>query len=83
MNGAAAIRQPGSTLKPLLYGLCMDEGLLTPKQTIYDVAVNYRGYAPENFDRKIQWVRDHGICTRTFPKYSCGEELTGGWGRTG
>ncbi|HRG92628.1 MAG TPA: transglycosylase domain-containing protein, partial [Chitinophagaceae bacterium] len=27
VNGAAAIRQPGSTLKPLLYGLCFDEGL--------------------------------------------------------
>jgi penicillin-binding protein 1C len=53
VNGAAAIRQPGSTLKPLLYGLCMDQGLLTPKQIINDVAVNYQGYAPENFDRKF------------------------------
>jgi penicillin-binding protein 1C len=53
VNGAAAIRQPGSTLKPLLYGICMDEGLLTPKQIINDVAVNYQGYAPENFDRKF------------------------------
>jgi len=53
VNGASAIRQPGSTLKPLLYGLCMDEGLLTPKQIINDVAVNYQGYAPENFDRKF------------------------------
>ncbi len=31
VNGAAAIRQPGSTLKPLLYGLCIDAGLMTPK----------------------------------------------------
>ncbi len=53
VNGATAIRQPGSTLKPLLYGLCMDEGLTTPKQIINDVAVNYQGYAPENFDRKF------------------------------
>ena len=53
VNGASAIRQPGSTLKPLLYGICMDEGLLTPKQIINDVAVNYQGYAPENFDRKF------------------------------
>jgi penicillin-binding protein 1C len=51
VNGAAAIRQPGSTLKPLLYGLCFDEGLLTPKMVITDVAVNYAGYAPENYDR--------------------------------
>jgi len=53
VNGAAAIRQPGSTLKPLLYGLCMDEGLLTPKTIISDVPVNYSGYAPENYDRKF------------------------------
>ena len=53
VNGAAAIRQPGSTLKPLLYGLCIDEGLLTPKMIITDVAVNYQGYAPENYDKKF------------------------------
>lgn len=53
VNGAAAIRQPGSTLKPLLYGLCMDEGLMTPKAVITDVAVNYDGYAPENYDKQF------------------------------
>jgi penicillin-binding protein 1C len=53
VNGAAAIRQPGSTLKPLLYGLCFDEGLLTPRMVITDVAVNYAGYAPENYDRNF------------------------------
>ncbi|MBS1564468.1 MAG: penicillin-binding protein 1C, partial [Bacteroidetes bacterium] len=53
VNGAAAIRQPGSTLKPLLYGLCIDQGLLTPKMAIADVAVNYNGYTPENYDRKF------------------------------
>ena len=53
VNGAAAIRQPGSTLKPLLYGLCIDQGLLTPKMMISDVAINYNGYTPENYDRKF------------------------------
>ncbi|MBS1599657.1 MAG: penicillin-binding protein 1C [Bacteroidetes bacterium] len=53
VNGAAAIRQPGSTLKPLLYGLCIDGGLTTPKMVITDVAVNYDGYAPENYDKKF------------------------------
>ncbi|MEO5591387.1 MAG: penicillin-binding protein 1C [Chitinophagaceae bacterium] len=53
VNGAAAIRQPGSTLKPLLYGLCIDEGILTPKMIVTDVAVNYQGYAPENYDKKF------------------------------
>ncbi len=53
VNGAAAIREPGSTLKPLLYGLCIDEGLLTPKRMITDVPINYNGYAPENYDRRF------------------------------
>lgn len=53
VNGAAAVRQPGSTLKPLLYALCMDEGLLTPKMVLNDVPVNYAGYAPENYNREF------------------------------
>lgn len=53
VNGAAALRQPGSTLKPLLYAMCFDEGLLTPKTIMTDVAVNYEGYAPENYDEKF------------------------------
>ncbi|TAD83389.1 MAG: penicillin-binding protein 1C, partial [Bacteroidetes bacterium] len=53
VNGATAIRQPGSTLKPLLYGLCIDAGLITPKMTIGDVAVNYQGYVPENYDQRF------------------------------
>jgi penicillin-binding protein 1C len=67
VNGAAAIRQPGSTLKPLLYGLCMDEGLLTPKTIINDVPVNYSGYAPENYDLKcngfvtMEYALEHSL----------------------
>ncbi|MFL5808029.1 MAG: penicillin-binding protein 1C, partial [Flavisolibacter sp.] len=67
VNGAAAIRQPGSTLKPLLYGLCIDEGLLTPKSVINDVPVNYNGYAPENYDQKfngyvtLEYALDHSL----------------------
>lgn len=53
VNGASAVRQPGSTLKPLLYGMCFDEGLLTPKTVITDVPVNYEGFAPENYDEKF------------------------------
>jgi penicillin-binding protein 1C len=61
VNGAAAVRQPGSTLKPLLYALCMDEGLLTPKMMLNDVPVAYAGYAPENYDRTF-----HGAVTVSY-----------------
>ncbi|HSC55203.1 MAG TPA: penicillin-binding protein 1C [Phnomibacter sp.] len=53
VNGATAIRQPGSTLKPLLYGLCIDAGMLTPKMMVNDVASNFGGYVPENYDQRF------------------------------
>lgn len=54
VNGINAIRQPGSTLKPLLYAMSIDEGLLTPKSIINDVNVNYGGYAPENYNKQFK-----------------------------
>jgi penicillin-binding protein 1C len=53
VDGIRAIRQPGSTLKPLLYGLCIDNGIMTPKTMMYDVPININGYTPENFDEKF------------------------------
>ncbi|WP_336517413.1 penicillin-binding protein 1C [Pollutibacter soli] len=53
VNGARAVRQPGSTLKPLVFGLCMDQGLITPKTVINDVPVNFSGYTPENYDKQF------------------------------
>lgn len=67
VDGAIAIRQPGSTLKPILYAICIDEGLITPKSTIPDVNVNYGGYAPENYDKKfngnvsIEYALEHSL----------------------
>lgn len=54
VDGIRAIRQPGSTLKPLVYGLAIDAGLITPKLVIADVPVNYRGYVPENYDQTFK-----------------------------
>lgn len=67
VNGANAVRQPGSTLKPLLYAMCFDEGLLTPKTVMADVPVNYEGYAPENYDEKfngyvtVEYALEHSL----------------------
>ena len=51
VDGVRAVRSPGSTLKPLLYGLAFDRGLITPKLKIPDVPSNFQGFRPENFDR--------------------------------
>lgn len=45
-----AIRSPGSTLKPLIYGLAFDQGLVHPDTLIRDAPVSFGRYAPQNFD---------------------------------
>lgn len=53
VDGVRAVRSPGSTLKPLVYGIAFDKGLLTPKSILEDVPVNYDGYSPENYDSRF------------------------------
>ncbi len=54
VDGVRAVRSPGSTLKPLLYGLAFDRGLATPKLKLPDVPTNFNGFRPENFDKNCQ-----------------------------
>ncbi|UOR04064.1 penicillin-binding protein 1C [Hymenobacter aerilatus] len=53
-DGITAVRSPGSTLKPFLYALALDRGLVTPKLLLPDVPTNFQGYRPENFDKHCQ-----------------------------
>ena len=46
-----AVRSPGSTLKPFLYGLAFDAGILRPRTLIADVSMRFGDYAPKNFDQ--------------------------------
>ncbi|MCC6306191.1 MAG: penicillin-binding protein 1C, partial [Rhodobacteraceae bacterium] len=48
-----ALRSPGSTLKPLVYGLAFDRGLAHPETLIVDRPVAFGTYAPQNFDRSF------------------------------
>jgi penicillin-binding protein 1C len=49
-----ALRSPGSTLKPFIYGLAFEDGLLHPETLIDDKPVRYGNYTPENFDLTFQ-----------------------------
>ena len=53
VDGVRAIRSPGSTLKPFLYALALDRGLVTPKLKLPDVPSNFSGFRPENFDKNF------------------------------
>ncbi len=45
-----AVRSPGSTLKPFIYGLSFEAGLAHPETLIDDRPVRFGDYAPKNFD---------------------------------
>jgi penicillin-binding protein 1C len=47
-------RSPGSALKPLLYAMGIDQGLVGPDTLVADVPAAYGGYAPRNFDGRFQ-----------------------------
>ncbi len=45
-----AWRSPGSTLKPFLYGLALDDGLIHSESLLIDAPQSFGGYRPGNFD---------------------------------
>ena len=49
-----ALRSPGSTLKPLIYGLAFEAGIAHPESLIEDRPTAFAGYVPGNFDRSFQ-----------------------------
>ena len=45
-----ALRSPGSTLKPVIYGIAFDRGIAHPETLIDDGPTDFAGYRPLNFD---------------------------------
>lgn len=50
VDGTLAKRSPGSALKPFIYGLAIDQGLIHPRSVIKDAPTAFGPYSPENFD---------------------------------
>ena len=51
MDMTMALRSPGSTLKPFIYGVAFDRGLAAPDTVIDDTPTRFDDYQPENFDK--------------------------------
>ncbi len=49
-----AVRSPGSTLKPFIYGMAFEDGFVHPESLIDDRPARFGSYAPENFDMTFQ-----------------------------
>lgn len=54
INGCNIKRSPGSLLKPFLYAIGIESGLITPKKVLFDIERNYDGYIPVNFTKKYR-----------------------------
>jgi len=53
IDGTNSKRSPGSTLKPFVYGLAIDQGLIHPLSILKDEPRSFGSYNPENFDREF------------------------------
>ena len=53
VDGTRARRSPGSALKPFVYALAMQEGLIHPDSIVLDAPRAFSGYNPENSDREF------------------------------
>ncbi len=49
-----ALRSPGSTLKPFIYGLAFERGLAHPESILSDSPASFAGYRPGNFDYRYE-----------------------------
>ncbi len=70
VNAAVARRSPGSALKPLIYAMALDQGIITPGSTIQDHPLHFRDHTPSNFDGQFRGpvsVREALILSLNIP----------------
>jgi len=53
VDGTRSLRSPGSTLKPFVYALALEQGLIHPLSILADTPRSFGDYNPENFDREF------------------------------
>lgn len=53
VDGTCSPRSPGSTLKPFVYALALEQGLIHPLSILADAPRSFGDYNPENFDREF------------------------------
>ncbi len=70
VDGVGARRSPGSVLKPFIYALALDQGLIHPMTLLKDAPRRFGAYTPENYDRGFLgpvFARDALALSRNVP----------------
>lgn len=55
-RAVSALRQPGSTIKALVYTIAFENRIITPSSMVIDEAINIRGYSPKNCIKRNNFV---------------------------
>ncbi len=79
VNGTLAKRSPGSTLKPFVYALGLDQGLLHPLTVLRDAPSSFGYFSPENFDGQFAGpitAKDALIKSRNIPAVQVSARLS-------
>ncbi len=79
VNAVTAKRSPGSTLKPFVYALALDQGLLHPRTILKDVPTAFGPFSPENFDGRFVGpiaAEDALIRSRNVPAVTVASQLS-------
>ena len=78
VDGTRARRSPGSTLKPFIYALALEQGLIHPRSILDDSPKSFGGYDPENFDKGFRGplsATDALAASRNLPALLLSEQL--------
>lgn len=78
INGTKIKRSPGSTLKPFIYALAIDQGLIHPNTVLKDVSHSFGSYNPENFDNDFAGpikAKDALVLSRNIPAIFLANQL--------
>jgi penicillin-binding protein 1C len=70
VNGVLAKRSPGSTVKPFIYALALDQGIIHPMTMLKDSPTSFGSYHPDNFDGEFEGpikARDALVKSRNVP----------------
>jgi penicillin-binding protein 1C len=79
VNAAFAKRSPGSTLKPFIYALALDQGVLHPASMLKDAPTAFGPFSPENFDGRFVGpisAQDALIRSRNVPAVAVAARLS-------
>lgn len=80
VDGVRARRSPGSALKPFIYGLALDAGLIGPETMLEDTSLTISAWNPENFDREFTGpisATDALVRSRNLPAVQLANRLPG------